>query len=152
LLRRDADGDYWFVDRLSDVIRTATRPVHPRAVEDSIYQLDDVALVCVYPVELAGGAEQPVAAIVPKPGRRLDLARLAGQLEARHPPEARPKLLRVLERMPLTDGFRPVKPLLQSAAMPADGHGYRYDSAAQTFVPIGAGSPVIAGPLGGDAQ
>jgi putative long chain acyl-CoA synthase len=139
LLRRDADGDYWFVDRLSDVIRTTASPVHPRAIEDSIYELDAVALVCVYPLELPGGrTEEPVAAIVPKPGWELDLARLAQHLEARHPPEARPALVRVLDSMPLTDGFRPVKPLLQSAGVPADGRGFRYDPAARTYLPLAA--------------
>jgi putative long chain acyl-CoA synthase len=151
LLRRDADGDYWFVDRLSDVIRTATRPVHPRAIEDTIYELDDVALVCVYALGQAGArTEVPVAAIVAKPGLELDLTRLAAHLGAHHPPESRPAFLRVLDRMPLTDGFRPVKPLLEAIGVPADGRSFRYDPDARAYVSLGTGgkSAVADGPSG----
>ncbi len=48
LARRDRDGDYWFVDRLADVLRTAVGPVPSRPIEDTLYELPEVALAVVY--------------------------------------------------------------------------------------------------------
>ncbi len=47
LARRDADGDYWFVDRLVDVMRTAAGPLPSRPLEDTLYALPEVALAVV---------------------------------------------------------------------------------------------------------
>ncbi len=52
LVRRDEDGDYWFVDRLADVIRTAFGLVPSRLIEDALYELPEVALAAVYGVPL----------------------------------------------------------------------------------------------------
>lgn len=150
LLKRDADGDYWFVDRLSDVIRSAAGPVHPRALEDTLHELPDVGLACAYALELSG-VEVPAVSIVPKPaGQALDLGRLLAHVEARHPAHARPELVRVLDRMPLTDGFRPIKPLLRQAGAPADGRSFRYDSSRRAYVqiPRGDGAPAVSGGFG----
>jgi putative long chain acyl-CoA synthase len=145
LLRRDEDGDYWFVDRASDVIRTAAGPVHPRALEDTLYGLGDVALACVYDLELPGvPGEVVAAAIVPKAGREIDLARLLGEIELHHAPRDRPEIVRVLDEMALTDGFRPIKPLLRQAGLGGEGRTFRYDPSRRSYVPLAENRAALA--------
>jgi putative long chain acyl-CoA synthase len=117
LARRDADGDYWFVDRLADVIRGAEGPVGARAVEDTLYALPEVAHAAVYGVTLAGhDGEVPVAAIVLRPGAKLDEAALFDALAA-HAPGARPRFVRVVASIPMTEGYRPLKAGLRAAGI-----------------------------------
>ena len=117
LARCDAGGDYWFVDRLADVIRTASGPVGIRAVEDTLYGLPEVAHAVVYGVEVAGQeGEVPVAAIVLRAGAALDQAALCRALEA-HAPEARPRFVRIVEAIPMTEGYRPLKAGLRAAGI-----------------------------------
>jgi acyl-CoA synthetase (AMP-forming)/AMP-acid ligase II len=145
LLRRDADGDYWFVERLSDVIRAASGPVHPRALEDTLYALGDVALACVYDLELPGvSGEVVAAALVPKSGAEIDVARLLSEIEAHHGPAARPEVVRILERMPMTNGFRPIKPLLRQAGLGGEGRTLRYDQARRSYVALSPSRAAVA--------
>src|SRR6185312_12243554 len=44
LVKRDDGGDYWFVDRLADVIHTAGGPVPSRPIEDTLYTLPEITL------------------------------------------------------------------------------------------------------------
>jgi acyl-CoA synthetase (AMP-forming)/AMP-acid ligase II len=91
LLRRDADGDYWFVDRLSDVIRTSAGPVHARDRGLALSARRRGA-ACVYPLGCPAKARIPVAALVPRRGRVLDISRMLAHLEPstlRMPPRGR---------------------------------------------------------------
>jgi putative long chain acyl-CoA synthase len=76
LLRRDGDGDYWFVDRAADMIRTAGGPVSTVQVEDALHRCPDVAQAAVYAAPGPAGTQVPAAAIVLRPGVRLDRDRL----------------------------------------------------------------------------
>lgn len=117
LARVDAGGDYWFVDRVADVIHAAGGPLCPRAVEDTLYALPEVAHAVLYGVEIAGHAgEVPVAAIVLRSGAQLDEGALRRALEAL-PPEARPRFVRVVEAIPRTEGYRPLKGALRAAGV-----------------------------------
>ena len=116
LVKRDAGGDYWFVDRLADVILTAGGPVPSRPIEDTLYTLPEVALAVVYGVR-DGDHEVPVAAVVPAAGAVLDGAALFAALSAAHPEEALPRAVRVLPSIPLTEGFRPLKGALRAEGL-----------------------------------
>jgi putative long chain acyl-CoA synthase len=119
LARRDADGDYWFVDRVADVIKGASGPLPSRPIEDTLYEIDAVALAVVYGVAAEPGApEKPVAAVVLREGVELDPSALVAALAARHPLEAWPEVIRLVASIPMTEGFRPLK-----AALRAEGLG-----------------------------
>ncbi|MCA9606849.1 MAG: AMP-binding protein, partial [Myxococcales bacterium] len=113
LLRQDADGDFWFVDRLSDVVRTEAGPVFTREVEDLIYRRPDVKMVAVH--AWAEGRPAEVAATIVTRGEGLDVARLGALLHEKLEARARPRYLRVVETIPLTDGYRPLKRPLEGA-------------------------------------
>ena len=64
LFRIDADGDFWFVESLTSLIRTDHGQVSPHAVENALGGLDAVDLVACHPVsDDATGTLQTVAAV-----------------------------------------------------------------------------------------
>jgi putative long chain acyl-CoA synthase len=116
LAQRDADGDYWFVDRVADVIHAASGPLASRALEDTLYQLDAVALAVAYGVT-DDVTELPAAAVVLREGAALDPAALAEVLSARHPGDAWPRIVRLVPSIPMTEGFRPLKSGLKKGGL-----------------------------------
>ncbi len=107
-LRVDAQGDYWFVDRVGNMIKTRLGAVPSTRIEDALYEVPEVAL-CI----AAGradpdhaGFELPIAAI--QLHGEIDLAALSAAV-ATLPEYARPRRIRFVDELPLTDGFRPIK-------------------------------------------
>jgi putative long chain acyl-CoA synthase len=121
LLRLDSAGDYWFVDRHGDLIRTAGGPVPSRRIEDALHSEDGVA-ACVA-VAIADPAhptkELPAAAFVLEPTATLDLAALTRAVQTL-PDHARPVRLRRVATIPMTDGYRPLKQPIRELGF-ADG-------------------------------
>ena len=54
LFRRDADGDYWRLDNLAEVIRTADGPVFSAPIRDALGELPAVDLAVAYGVRPEG--------------------------------------------------------------------------------------------------
>jgi fatty-acyl-CoA synthase len=65
------DGYLTIVDRKKDMIKTGGENVASREVEETIYQMDDVAEVAVFGVAHPRWVEAVVAVVVPKPGASL---------------------------------------------------------------------------------
>jgi putative long chain acyl-CoA synthase len=136
LMRVDAEGDYWFVDRLTDTIRTAHGPVFTQRVEDALYLDPQVRMVSVYGVHPPEAEhEVVVAAIVPRD--RLDVRRLETLATERLEPREVPSFVRVVTEIPLTDGYRPLKRTLAARGLePGDDELHRLDrSAAEPAAP-----------------
>ena len=95
LLRRDPDGDYWFVDRLADVVLTAQGPVTTIAVDDALCRLPDIRQAVVYGVTVAGEEHQALCAAVVTRGE-LDLARFTKAVSDALPAAKRPRFVRVV--------------------------------------------------------
>ena len=130
LFRRDGEGDYWLIDHVSNVIRTADGVVFPGVIEDALGALDAVDLVVAYGVPGAGGATILVAAVTERPGATLgagDVARAVAPLD----PMSRPGIVRVVPEVPLTTWYRPVKGPLRAAGIPpvSDGGAWYLHSA-----------------------
>jgi putative long chain acyl-CoA synthase len=132
LLEVDPDGDHFFVGRLAHIIDTRRGPVAPARIEDALYQVAGVALC----VALAHddpdhpGAQVPVAAVELRPGAALDLAALAAAVAAL-PEAARPHRVRVVAAIPLSDGYRAIRP---AALEVGDGPAvYEWDALGRSF-------------------
>jgi putative long chain acyl-CoA synthase len=130
LMKVDTLGDYWFVDRPAQMIHTRNGPVASTRIEDGLYECQSIAL-CVAaprPDPDDASAQIPVAAIQLHPGSSLDLAALARAVQAL-PEYARPRTIRVVDEIPLTDGFRPIK----MRAFDGAGSTYRWDPRTQRY-------------------
>ncbi len=115
LMYTDAQGFWWFVDRVGDTFRWKGENVATAEVAAAIRSFAGVADACVYGVEVPGASGRAgMAAIVPNPG--FDLAGLRAHLAARLPDYARPVFLRLVAGLELTETFKQKK---QSLA--ADG-------------------------------
>ncbi len=131
VLRRDADGDYWFVDRLSRMLRTARGVVSTRSIEDALYDYPGLRNTVVYGLA-ADGVEQPVAVIVTEDNRALDLDawnRFASGLNSIE----RPAWVKRVEGIPMTDGFRPDKSSVELDALDQGAELFVYDEAAGRY-------------------
>jgi putative long chain acyl-CoA synthase len=109
LCRRDAEGDFWLVERLDRLIRTAGGPVPARPIEDALDEMPEVALAVAYGVLEPGSTfEAPAAAVVLRPGAAFDLIAAAKALDERLPVGKRARYLRVVDGVPMTEGYRPL--------------------------------------------
>jgi putative long chain acyl-CoA synthase len=134
-MRVDTEGDYWFTGRQGEMIHTRLGAVAATRVEDALYECASVAL-CI-----AAGApdpadpkvEIPIAAIQLHPAATLELDALSRAV-ATLPEYARPRRVRVVEQLPLTDGFRPIKHGLRDLAQIDGPNLYVWDSLAQRYV------------------
>jgi putative long chain acyl-CoA synthase len=111
VVRRDEDGDYWFVDSLGGYVLVEGRPVSTRAVEDALYAgLPEVRLAAAWDAGRAGEPRLVAAVVV---GETLTEERVADALSKLEPWE-RPERVISVPSIALTDGFRPQKRSLPS--------------------------------------
>jgi putative long chain acyl-CoA synthase len=137
VLRVDEDGDYWFVDRAADMIRTPKGPVSSASVEDVLYDLGEVKQAVAYGVRVPGlSHELPVVSLVVRDDYQLDASTLARQLESRLDVNARPRFVRREEALPMSVGYRPLKQPLRVRPLRADEPGLLvYDHELHTLSP-----------------
>jgi putative long chain acyl-CoA synthase len=139
VLRRDADGDFWFVDRTSRMLRTPAGVVATRTIEDALYGFPALRHTVVYGVE-RDGADRSVAVVVTHDNQGLDL-QAWNEFAAGLDPGERPRWLKRVERIPMTDGFRPDKTALESDPLDAGAELFVYDEQTLQYQPSpGAGS------------
>jgi carnitine-CoA ligase len=102
MLRKDAAGNYYFVDRIKDAIRRRGENVSSIEVEAAVRThaaVDEVIAVGV-PVE---SEEEVMVVIVPKPGQTIDPQQLIAWLTPRLPYFAVPRFVRIVGAIPKTE-------------------------------------------------
>jgi len=133
LARVDTVGDYWFVDKPNHMIRTKLGPVASTRIEDGLYDCDDIALCVATGIpDPDDGTYQIPLAVVQLHDTSLDLTALAKATQAL-PEYARPRELRVIDKIPMTDGYRPIKK--KAFEMPARAT-YRWNALTQRYEPL----------------
>ncbi len=120
LMREDADGYFYFVDRIGDTFRWKGENVSTMEVAEIVGSFPGIREANVYGVEVAGREGRAgVAAIVCTPG--LDLKALHAYVAARLPDYARPLFLRVCETIEVTATFKQKKIGLAREGFDPDG-------------------------------
>lgn len=147
LFRRDADGDYWRLDSVADVIHTARGPVLPGPIRDALGDLPAVDLAVAYGARPEGaGHEIALAAVTLREGHELGGGDITAALHALAPAQW-PSIVRVVDELPVTTWFRPLTGPLRAEGIPAaDGPGraWRLDAARGEYRPVekpGAAEP-----------
>ncbi|MGB5702001.1 MAG: AMP-binding protein, partial [Polyangiales bacterium] len=131
VLRRDDDGDYWFVDRVSRILRTPHGRVATRSIENALYGFEPLRHTVVYGVE-EGGFDRPVAVVATHGDRGIDL-QAWNEFAAGLDPSERPAWLKRVERIPMTDGFRPNKSTIESEPIDFAAELFVYDETAERY-------------------
>lgn len=131
VLRRDEDGDYWFVDRCSRILRTPHGWVATRSIENALYGFAPLRHTVVYGVE-EGGFDRPVAVVATEGNRAIELEAWNGFVAGLDPSE-RPQWVKRVERIPMTDGFRPDKSILEGEPLNEAAELFAYDEATEGY-------------------
>jgi putative long chain acyl-CoA synthase len=107
LFRVDEEGDLWYVDSHSSLIRSAEGALSPRVVENALGLVDAVDLVACYPmVDSDNGTACAHVALTLRRGHELGTTELNRALQA-VPAHDRPGYVHVIDEMPVTSWFRP---------------------------------------------
>lgn len=137
LLRKDHDGDYWFVEKAANFVRGEQGLLMCMPVEDALLGLPEVRHACAYGVHVgAAKHETLVASIVLH--RALEPAAISSALSS-IPASERPTYVRIVEELPLvSEGFQPDKRALRLAGVAAQGgHSvFRHKAALGRYQPL----------------
>jgi fatty-acyl-CoA synthase len=116
MAREDADGFWFIVDRVKDMIVTGGFNVFPREVEDVVAEHPAVAQVCVIGTPDEKWGEAVTAVIVLRPGHPSDAdsvaaltAEIQGSVKERKGSVQSPKQVVVVDSVPVTALGKPDK-------------------------------------------
>lgn len=114
--RRDADGHFYFVDRVKDAIRRRGENISSFEVESEILAHPDVREAAAIGVPSEFSEDDVMAVIAPVPGRQIDCAELVAFLAARMSYFMIPRYIRILDELPKTASAK-----VQKADLRKDG-------------------------------
>ncbi|WP_410480582.1 long-chain-acyl-CoA synthetase [Pseudomonas plecoglossicida] len=107
LLREDADGYCYFVDRIGDTYRWKSENVSTQEVADALSDLPGLELINVYGVQVPEHEGRAgMAAVLMQPGHVFDPQALYQLAEARLPRYAAPVFVRVSAAADMTSTFK----------------------------------------------
>ena len=138
LLKRDAHGYFYFVDRIGDTFRFKGENVSTNEVAEALGVIAGIKEANVYGISLPGmDGRVGMAALAVEPGFRLD--RLAAQLAASLPAYAQPVFIRLRPELEITGTFKLRKvDLVQEGADPARIDDPLYVLKEDQYVPLDA--------------
>lgn len=117
--RRDAEGYFYFVDRIKDCIRRRGENISSFEIEAVLLAHPDVAeaAAVAVPAGIAGGEDEIKVCLVPRPGARLDPHEVAAHCQGKMPAFAVPRYIEVLDRLPRTPTEKVQKAALRAAGV-----------------------------------
>lgn len=150
LLRIDADGYCWFVDRIGDTFRWNSENVSTTEVADALGDFAGLDAITVYGVKVPGAEGRAgMAALVLQPGAAFDAAAFWAFALERLPRYAAPLFLRIAPTTDMTGNYKLRKVDLQregyDGAQVKDPLFVR-DDKARTYLPLDAAQPADAAP------
>jgi acyl-CoA synthetase (AMP-forming)/AMP-acid ligase II len=137
LLRRDSEGDFWFVDRVGDTFRWHGENVSTQQVAQVVNQAGFCKMAVVYGVELPGyDGRAGMAAMVLEDGADFDGDALFDLVGEHLFLAARPRFVRIVDTLDRTDSFKFVTlSMREQGADPSavDDPIFWYDADQQTY-------------------
>lgn len=102
LVRKDVEGNFFFVDRLKDAVRRRGENVSSLEVESEVLGYDAVAEAAVVGIPSEFGDEDILVAVVAKRGKRVDPQKLIEYLIPLMPHYMVPRFIRTMDELPKT--------------------------------------------------
>lgn len=153
LMRKDAFGFYYFVDRIGDTFRYKGENVSTTEVQDVLSSLDEVEVATVYGVEIPGvEGRAGMVALTLKPGAHFNPSAFYEHASRNLPAFAVPVFVRLVAEAQITATFK-----LKKADLVAEGFDphkvtdlvFFRDDRQRSYEPIDAGvhRRIVAGDL-----
>jgi carnitine-CoA ligase len=120
LFSRDSDNNYFFVDRVKDMIRRRGENISSFEVEAELLAYPGIRAAAAVPVAGDGGEDEVLAVVSLQPGVVLDPVALIAFLQPRMAAFMIPRYVRVVAELPLTPTQKIEKHLLRAAGVTAD--------------------------------
>ena len=100
LARRDADGDYFIVDRAKDMIIRGGYNVYPREVEEALYEHPDIVEAAVVGIPDEHYGEEVVAYVSLRKGSTLDEDGIKAFAKERVAAYKYPRIVHIIDELP----------------------------------------------------
>jgi crotonobetaine/carnitine-CoA ligase len=118
--RKDAEGNFFFVDRMKDAIRRRGENISSFEVEAEILAHPDVREAAAIAVPSELGEDEVLAVVSAAPGRTIDPAALIGFLRDRLAYFMIPRFVRILPELPKTPSSKVLKTELRAQGVTPD--------------------------------
>jgi carnitine-CoA ligase len=118
--RRDAEGNYYFVDRLKDAIRRRGENISSFEVEVVVNEHPAVQECAAIPVPSEHGEDDVMVVLAAKPGRTVDPVELIEFLAPRMAHFMVPRYIRIIDALPKTPTTKVQKTGLRDAGVTDD--------------------------------
>ena len=109
----DEEGHVYVIDRLKDIINRGGEKIFPKGIEEVILQYPAIEKAAVFAVSDKKYGEVPAAAVVPRPGARIDLEELKRYLKERVATFELPVFLETVRELPVTQNGKVQKARLR---------------------------------------
>jgi acyl-CoA synthetase (AMP-forming)/AMP-acid ligase II len=123
VMRRDADGFYYFVGRADDMFVCNGENVHPGEVETMLERHPAIHQACVVPVPDEVRGQMPVAFVVPRGGARIDAQEVKAWALAHGPAYQHPRIVELVAELPRAGTEKIDRGALVARAMVLAGDG-----------------------------
>jgi crotonobetaine/carnitine-CoA ligase len=115
--RVDAEGNYYFVDRIKDAIRRRGENISSFEVEAELVAYPSVREAAAVAVRSPVGEDEVLAIVAPVAGKKIDLEDFARFLIGRMPHFMVPRYIRVVDELPKTQTAKVEKHLLRAQGL-----------------------------------
>ncbi len=115
LLRRDADGFFYYVTRIDDMFVCGGENIYPKEVENLALKHPDVANVAVTPLTHDTKGFAPAAMVVLKKGKVVTSEQLQNFFADNGPAFAIPRAILFVDQIPLNGAGKVDRPLIRRA-------------------------------------
>lgn len=117
LVRRDAQGCFWFVTRRKDIIRRRGENIAGAELDRVICAHPDVSEAAAIPVPAELGEDEILACVVPRPGAALSAEAIADWCRSRLAAMKVPRFVLITDRLPHTPTHKVNKQVLKDDPM-----------------------------------
>ncbi len=140
ILRRDVEGDYWFVDRVGDTFRWKGENISTEQVATVVGRIPFVGLCAVYGVKIDGHEGRVgMGAIELVPGAKFDGKSSYKYIRSELMPAGRPRFLRIVRELQVTGSLKVIKHRLQEEGIDEGKLSdpiYWYDEENRTYTKL----------------
>jgi crotonobetaine/carnitine-CoA ligase len=117
---RDADGDFFFVDRLKDTIRRRGENISSYEIEIELLAHEDIREAAAVPVPSEFTEDEVLVVVAPVAGRSVDAPAIVAFLRDRVAHHMVPRYVRIVEELPKTPTEKVQKHVLREQGITSD--------------------------------